>query len=190
MTDADLVARACEGDDAAFGELVRRHHAAVYRAALAALGSPADAEDAAQDALLSAYRRLSGFRGASSFRTWLLTITWNAAMNIRRARRRWWMRGTSLDDVSEMPSAFELPAVDRSPEQMAACEELRRDISRGICALTPKLRDALLLSQSGEYTYEEIGGMLGAPVGTIKWRVSEARRVLKDRLRARGYTHA
>src|SRR5262245_39509906 len=65
VTDADLVARAREGDDAAFGELVRRHHAAVYRAALAALGSPADAEDAAQDALLSAYRRLSGFRGAS-----------------------------------------------------------------------------------------------------------------------------
>ena len=51
----------------------------------------------------------------------------------------------------------------------------------------PGLRDALLLARAGEYTYEEIGAMLQAPVGTIKWRVSEARRVVKQRLRARGY---
>ena len=61
VSDADLVTRARQGDPDAFGELVDRHQAAVYRAALAALGSPADAEDAAQDAFLLAYRRLDGF---------------------------------------------------------------------------------------------------------------------------------
>ena len=79
VTDVELVARARQGDPAAFGELVERHRAAVYRAALAALRSPADAEDAAQDAFLLAYRRLDSFRGDASFKTWLLTITWHQA---------------------------------------------------------------------------------------------------------------
>ncbi len=52
--------------------------------------------------------------------------------------------------------------------------------------LPPKLRDALLLAQSGEHTYDEMGAMLGAPTGTIKWRVSEARRQVRARLSAQG----
>src|SRR5205807_829950 len=68
VTDADLVTRARQGDPAAFGELVDRHRTAVYRAALAALGSHAEAEDAAQDAFLLAYRRLETFRGDASFK--------------------------------------------------------------------------------------------------------------------------
>jgi RNA polymerase sigma-70 factor (ECF subfamily) len=73
VSDVDLVARARQGDPAAFGELVERHQTAVFRAALAALGSHADAEDAAQDAFLLAFRRLDTFRGDASFKTWLLT---------------------------------------------------------------------------------------------------------------------
>ena len=92
MTDADLIARARQGDPAAFGELIDRHRTSVYRAALAALGSHADAEDAAQDAFLAAYRRLDSFRGESSFKTWLLTITWHQAINRRRSLTRVWRR--------------------------------------------------------------------------------------------------
>jgi RNA polymerase sigma-70 factor, ECF subfamily len=77
----------------------------------------------------------------------------------------------------------------RSPEQQAVDGELRRHVAREIRALAPKLRDALLLAQAGEYSYEEIGRMLGAPLGTIKWRVSEARRVVKQRLKERGYAY-
>src|SRR5262245_47501228 len=92
VTDADLVARGRQGDCAAFGELIDRHRSAVYRAALAALGSHADAEDAAQDAFLAAYRRLDSFRGEASFKTWLLTITWHQAINRRRSLTRLWRR--------------------------------------------------------------------------------------------------
>ena len=74
-----------------------------------------------------------------------------------------------------------------TPEQLAAAAELRRGVRRAIDELPRTLRDALLLAQSGEYTYEEIGAMLKAPIGTIKWRVSEARRVVKTQLEARGY---
>jgi len=200
VTDDDLVALARQGDAAAFGELVSRHQAAVYRAALAAVGSPSDADDVAQEAFLLAYTRLRSFRGAASFKTWLLTIAWNQAINHRRANTRWWRRivdaghpGNSgnpgNNDARDADTTRFASTLD-TPEQLAAAGQLRRDIRQAIALLPRKLRDALLLAQSGEYSYQEIGAMLQAPVGTIKWRVSEARRVVKARLRARGYSDA
>jgi RNA polymerase sigma-70 factor (ECF subfamily) len=185
VSDADLVALARRGDPAAFGELVDRHRAAVYRAALAALGSHADAEDAAQEAFLSAYQRLAGFRGDASFKTWLLTITWHHAINRRRSMTRWWRRVVALPADAERE--WDPASAAESPEQAIANDELRRSIEREMRRLTPKLRDALLLAQSGEYSYEEIGAMVKAPVGTIKWRVSEARKRIKLGLREHGY---
>ena len=192
MTDDDLVARAREGDTAAFGELVLRHQAAVYRAALAATGSTADADDVAQEAFLLAYRRLKSFRGAASFKTWLLTIAWNQAINRRRASTRWWRRIVPVADadafVIARPASASAPPA--TPEELAAGGQLRSGIRQAIAALPPKLRDALLLAQSGEYSYDEMGAMLGAPAGTIKWRVSEARRRGAGGARTRGHDDA
>ena len=188
VTDADLVARARQGDSAAFGELVDRHRTAVYRAARAALRSHADAEDAAQDAFLAAYRRLASFRGEASFKTWLLTIAWHQAINRRRTVTRILRRMIAQKPEDEGESMMaEVAAVGPTPEESAVQHESHRAIRAAITALQPKLRDALLLAQSGDYTYEEIGAMVGAPVGTIKWRVSEARRVVRRRLHARGH---
>ena len=190
MIDVDLVARARRGDPAAFGELVERHRSAVYRAALAALGSPADAEDAAQDAFLLAYRRLDSFRGDASFKTWLLTNTWHQAINRRRSLtsvcRRMVAPNTEEDAEAAMTG---IASGGPSPEQAAEQEQLRRGIREAIRALSPKLRDALLLAQAGDYSYDEIGAMLRVPTGTIKWRVSEARRVIRKRLEERGHGH-
>jgi RNA polymerase sigma-70 factor (ECF subfamily) len=74
-----------------------------------------------------------------------------------------------------------------TPEQAAVHDQLRRAVRRAIQTLSPKLRDALLLAQSGEYSYQEIGAMLGVPLGTIKWRVSEARRIIRKQLQERGH---
>jgi RNA polymerase sigma-70 factor (ECF subfamily) len=189
VTDADLVARARQGDAAAFGELVDRHRAAVYRAALAALRSPADAEDAAQDAFLLAYRRLDSFRGDASFKTWLLTITWRQAINRRRSLTSVWRRvAASSAGGDDEPAIARAAAGGPSPEDAAQAEQLRRGVHDAIRALSSKLRDALLLALAGDYTYEEIGVMVGAPVGTIKWRVSEARRLVKKQLKAHGFS--
>lgn len=194
VTDADLVARARQGDSAAFGELVDRHRTAAYRAALAALGSHADAEDAAQEAFLVAYRRLGTFRGEASFKTWLLTIAWHQAINRRRTLRRWWQRLVAappeVDDRERGDPAgalASLAADGPTPEASAAHAQLQRAARSAIRALTPKLRDALLLAQSGTYSYEEIATMTRSPVGTIKWRVSEARRLVRRALEERGF---
>ena len=88
VSDAELVARARQGDTAAFGELVDRHRAAVYRAAHAALGSANEAEDVAQEAFLAAYRKMDSYRGEASFKTWLLKIAWRQALTRRRLKDR------------------------------------------------------------------------------------------------------
>jgi len=192
VTDAELVARARQGDAAAFGELVSRHQSAVHRAALSAGTAPSDADDVAQEAFLLAYRRLASFRGDATFKTWLLTIAWNQAVNHRRSNARWWQRLVDADppaaEHGAQVSAWEhIPSTSGTPEELAADSQLRRAISARIEALPPKLRDALLLAQTGDYSYEEMAAMLKSPAGTIKWRVSEARRLVRAQLETSGY---
>lgn len=185
--EAALVARARGGDATAFAEIVNRHQGPVYRAALAALGSPADAEEVAQDAFVAAFRRLGTFRGASSLRTWLLAITWRKALT-RRRRLYVWRKLTATSGHDERNGTLEhVPAASPVPEAHAAARELRGVLRAQIRSLPAKLRDALLLAASGAHTYDEVGAMLDIPVGTVKWRVSEARRVLRAKLRTLGY---
>jgi RNA polymerase sigma-70 factor (ECF subfamily) len=190
VTDLDLVRRAQAGDTEAFGELVERNRRAVFRAALAALGSPAEADDVAQDAFVTAYRKLSGFRGEAAFRTWLLAITWRKAIDRRASMNRWLrLRVTQMDFGEDGPDIMDsAPSISRSQEEALATAELQRTLRRLIGTLPKKLRDALLLAGSGEYSYQQIGHMLDAPVGTVKWRVSEARKLLKQKLTALGYS--
>ena len=87
--DWNLVRRAQAGDTDAFGELVERNRKAVFRAAVAALGSTTDADDVAQEAFVLAYRKIGSFRGDAAFRTWLLAITWRKALDRRKSVGRW-----------------------------------------------------------------------------------------------------
>ena len=187
VTDAELVARARQGDQAAFGELVVRHQTAVHRAALSAGTPPGDADDVAQEAFLLAYRRLGSYRGEASFKTWLLTITWNQAINHRRSMSKWWRRRADLgnQDDGELETV-QVADTASTPEDAAATGEMAREIARAIRRLPDKMRDALLLAQSGEFSYDEMGAMLNAPAGTIKSRVFQARLSVRQALEARG----
>ena len=192
-SDLDLVRLAQAGDTEAFGELVERNRRAVFRAALAAVRSPAEADDVAQEAFVTSFRKLDSFRGESQFRTWLLSITWRKAIDRRKSVSRWLRVASSppRDDAGE--DAFDamerMPSLDRSQEDTLVDDELQRNVTRLIGTLPKKLRDALLLAGTGEHTYEQISAMLGIPLGTVKWRVSEARRVLKKKLTALGYAY-
>ena len=172
------MARARAGDGDAFDQLVTRHQVAAYRAALAALRNPEDAEEATQDAFVRAWSGLHRFRGDAAFRTWILTIAWNCALSRRRRVARLWRRQAPLAEATGLAGAS------------AADSGLQGHAAQAIAALSPKLRDALLLAQSGDYDYEAIGRMLKIPVGTVKWRVSEARRRVRARLAELGYVDA
>lgn len=182
--ERELVRLARAGDTAAFGDLFDRNHRAVFRAALAALGSAAEADDVTQEAFVTAYQKLDTFRGDASFRTWLLTIAWRKALDRRRSLARWLKVTVSGSAFPEdtMDAVERVPSSARSAEESLVSDELQRTIRLLIRTLPRTLRDALLLAGSGEHSYEEIGRMLGVPVGTVKWRVSEGRRVLKRKL--------
>ncbi len=189
--DLELVRRARAGDVAAFGELVERNRRAVFRAALAAVGSPTEADDVAQEAFITAFRKLNGFRGEASFKTWLLSITWRKAIDRRKSVTRWMQRVVHPVQSGETGEAWDpmdqVEARGRSQEDEVMTSDLRRRLRPLIASLPKKLRDALLLAGSGDHSYEEISQMLKIPVGTVKWRVSEARRVLKQKMAAKGY---
>jgi RNA polymerase sigma-70 factor (ECF subfamily) len=178
-----LVAAAQAGDRLAFGRLVDLHQAAALRTAMAALGRREDAEDVVQDAFVLAWRCLPGFRGDAAFRTWLLAIVWRRALDRRKARDRWWRRNAPIAfddfDVSRGATAA-------TPEDDVINQERRRNVADAIRTLPPKLRDALLLAASGEHTYDEIARLQGIRPGTVKWRVFEARRIVRAQLELRG----
>lgn len=191
--DLQLVRRAQAGDMEAFGELVDRNRRAVFRAALAALGSAAEADDVAQDAFVTAFEKLGSFRGEAAFRTWLLAIAWRKALDRRKSLGRWMKRIASpraTDTDEEWNIVDRVAAADRSQEEALMTSDLQRQLRALIATLPRKLRDPLLLAGSGDYSYEQIAGMLAIPLGTLKWRVSEARRVLKQKMTALGYIDA
>jgi RNA polymerase sigma-70 factor, ECF subfamily len=178
VTDEELVARARQGDSHAFGELVVRHQSAVVRTAFVVSRSRDEAQDIAQEAFVAAWSRLDGFRGEAQFRTWLLTITWRQALTRRGSP---WRRVTRMSRQPEDVS-FELRSDAAGAERTFLAGEMLERVRLAVQALPAKLRDPLLLAASGECTFEEMSSMLGVPAGTLKWRVMEARRRVKERL--------
>ena len=183
-TDSELVARARGGDTEAFADLMSRHGQAVYRMALAALASPADAEEVVQWSFLRAYRKLDTFREESSFKTWVSAIAWKGALSRRRSLSLRWRRFVQPVEVA----ALEPVTCGPTSEEALIVAEQYRNTTRLIRALPTRLRDPLLLIATGEQSYKEMSAMLGVPEGTLKWRVSEARRLLREKLEKLGYS--
>lgn len=180
-----LVALARTGDRAAFGQLIETHLTAARRVALAAVGQPSDADEAVQEASVAAWKRLDGLNDPNAFRGWYMRIVWRKAIDRRRSVRSWLDRfGASTTDDRR---PIELASADPSPDQVLISRELEAAITQVVKALPPKLRDPFLLAASGDHRYEEIAAMLGAPVGTVKWRIAEARRLIRMKLDRLGH---
>ena len=179
-----LVALARTGDRAAFGRLIEGHLTAARRVALAAVGQPSDADEAVQEASVAAWRRLDALNEPGAFRGWFLRIVWRKAIDRRRSLRSWFDRfGSSAAEDRPM----EFAAADPAPDALLMSHELAAAISQVVRSLPRKLRDPFLLAASGDHRYEDIAAMLGTPLGTVKWRISEARRVIRLKLDHMGY---
>jgi RNA polymerase sigma-70 factor (ECF subfamily) len=182
---ARLVALARTGDRAAFGRLIEAHLTAARRVALAAVGQPSDADEAVQEASVTAWQRLDALNDPNAFRGWYMRIVWRKAIDRRRSLRSWLDRfGASTTD-DQRPTEF--VSADPSPDAILISRELATAIAQVVKALPPKLRDPFLLAASGDHRYEDIAIMLGAPLGTIKWRIAEARRVIRMKLDRLGH---
>lgn len=180
-----LVALARTGDRAAFGRLLERHLSAARRVALAAVGQPSDADEAVQEAAVAAWRRLDGLHDPGAFRGWFMRIVWRKALDRRRSLRSWFDRFGSGPAIDGQPVEF--AASDPAPDAILMSRELSVAIAQVIKSLPRKLRDPFLLAASGDHRYEDIAAMLGTPLGTVKWRVAEARRQIRMKLDRMGH---
>jgi RNA polymerase sigma-70 factor (ECF subfamily) len=184
-TSADdaLVRRAGTGDAAAFEVLVDGRIDRCYRLAWSILSNEADAADATQDALVSAWRQLPRLRDPGSFDGWLNRIVANAALKARRHRAR-------LREVSVRP-AFRgdeppQPEPPQDPRTRTAMDDFVESeaIARAFDRLRPQDRMILVLHHVEERPVSEIARSLGIPVGTAKWRLHAARTALEKAMEA------
>lgn len=178
MSDSEFIAAAQKGDAAAFNQIVRAYQASVYRTAYRVLGERASAEDATQDAFISAFKHIRSYRGGS-FKAWLLRIVTNACYDQLRVRQR--RPTTSLDATEDNSEEPNWVADDsESPSEFAERRELGEIMQRGIATLAEDQRITLVLCDVEELSYDEIAQVTGTNVGTVKSRLSRARAELRD----------
>jgi RNA polymerase sigma-70 factor (ECF subfamily) len=174
MGDAELAVLAQAGNREAFGELVRRYAGQARRVARSVLRDPADADDAVQDAFLSALRNLARFDAGRPFGPWLLRIVANAALD---RMRREHVRAT---DAIGPDVATRDAGPDHLTDRRALLEALRAALEK----LPERQRMAVVLFDVEGYSHGEIAEALGIPEGTVRSHVFHARRALREALAA------
>ena len=184
MDETALINLAQRGDLDAFNRLVLAYQDQVYNHALRVMGETAAAEDATQEAFISAYRNLGGYRGGS-FRAWLLRIVTNACYDeLRRRKRR---PSTPLEPLDEDGEEVESPRwmVDLKdlPEDEIGRQELARAIQHCLNSLPADFRAAVVSVDLQGLDYAEVSQVLRVPLGTVKSRLARARLRLRDCLR-------
>ncbi|MBA2356890.1 MAG: sigma-70 family RNA polymerase sigma factor [Actinobacteria bacterium] len=178
-SDEALVERTKAGDLDAFEALVKRYRAVVFRVASRIVGRD-EADDVSQDAFLRAFHRLEQFRRDSPFRSWLLRIAHNAALDALERRRP-----AEGDPPEDTPEA--VPARTRTPADELEVSERRDRLALKLRQVSPAHRTVLVLRDLEGLSYEEIAEVTDSPLGSVKGRLFRARRELMDILRRNTY---
>ncbi|MGW2679154.1 RNA polymerase sigma factor [Streptomyces sp. NPDC001436] len=175
LADKVLAVRAAEGDDDAFAVLVRRHSGRLTALAYHLLGNRPDAEDAVQDAFLSAWRQLPEFRHAAGFGTWMYRIVTNRCLNVLSRRPP----ALPLDTIPE-PVATDAGS---APPRVAETDATAAALTQALGELTPELRACWVLRELHGLHYEEIAHVTGSSEQTVRGRLFRARRALTEAMR-------
>lgn len=180
LSDEELVARARKGDRPAFAHLVDRHRVSVFNLTLRIVGNREDAEEAAQDVFVRAYRSLDRFRGDARFATWLYRIAVNVSLSSARRSRRD-LSTTSLsepeDDDDGLP--FQIPDTSANPAERFEQAEFREQVRNLVSALPPIYSAVIAMYHIQSLSYDEISEALELPIGTVKARLFRARAALR-----------
>ena len=177
--DLGLVKSVLNGNDESYTELVKRHHVRIYQMAYNLVGSADDADDLAQMVFLKAYRSLHRFRGGAQFSTWIYRICVNCCYDWIKANKRWaqgisdedWWGHLSTDDALFGKSA---PA-----DQWVVNREIQDALDDALQKLAPEFRAVVVLREVNGLSYDEIAGIVGCEVGTVKSRLFRARAQLR-----------
>ncbi|MFI7551187.1 RNA polymerase sigma factor [Micromonospora sediminimaris] len=172
----DLAGAAARGDPAALDMLLAAIRPEVLRLCGRLLPNREDAEEACQDALLAVARGIGRFEGRSSFHTWLYRLTANRARSTYRALRRRWLMEAAGAPLPDRPD----------PRRTSVVAGTRLDLLEALDAVRPELAEALTLRDVLDLDYREIAELLDLPEGTVKSRLHEARRQVRQRLAGAG----
>jgi len=182
-SDHDLMKACARGEMGSFAELVRRHKDFITNYLYRYTGDFRTAEDLAQEAFLRVFRKIPEYNATAKFTTWLYTIATNLAKDEFKRRSR--HPAVPLEaqrpgaDTSQIVTAAP-PAATPRPEEASSREELRSYVHESLEALDPEAKEILVLREVQGLAYDEIAGILGVPVGTVKSRISRARMAFKD----------
>lgn len=182
-SETGLIERCRAGDQQAFDELVTRYERRVYSLAFRMTGNVEDANDLAQEAFVRVFTALPGFKGESSFSTWLYRIVTNVCLDELRRRGR--QAVVSIDQpVLREDGALVRQTADPNGGPLDRLErtEVRQAVQLGISMLQPDHRAVLILRDLQGLSYEEIAVALGCSLGTVKSRLNRSRLALRDRL--------
>jgi RNA polymerase sigma-70 factor (ECF subfamily) len=180
--EMDWIARILRGERDLFHELIRPYERTVFLTAVSVLRDSTEAEDAAQEAMIKAYRALGSFRGDAKFSTWLTTITLNEARSRLRKSAR--VRVESLDDTGQEEDFTPFLVADwrEIPSETLEREELAQQIQNAIEGLPPSYREVFLLRDKEEMSIEEIAQALDVTANLVKVRLFRARMMLQKQL--------
>jgi RNA polymerase sigma factor (sigma-70 family) len=174
LDESDLIGRAQRGDTHAYEELVYAHQGIAFRTAYVIAGNAADAEDAAQDAFVKAWRALGRFREGAPFRPWLLQIVANEARNRRRSAGR--RAHLALRAATEETSGDAAP----SPEASLLSAEARETLLAAVNELPEDQRNVIALRFFVGLSEAEVAETLNLPTGTVKSRSARALERLRE----------
>ncbi|MFA6233489.1 MAG: sigma-70 family RNA polymerase sigma factor [Bacteroidota bacterium] len=175
-TDQEIISRIAAGDQRGYSLLLERYRGKVMTLALRILGRTEEAEEAAQDAFIRAFRSIHQFEQRAQFSTWLYRIAYNVCMT-QISRRRG--RTESIDEID----AFEVIDETGGSDLGMEARELQSAVSRAVEMLRPEYASVVTLFYLHEQSHEEIAAITGLPLGTIKNRLHRARTELRRMLR-------
>lgn len=176
---AQLLRAARDGNADAFERLCAPYESLVYYHCLSLLRSQEDAQDAAQESMLRAYRAMPGFRGGSGVATWLYRIAHNVCLDMLRKRGAG-QEPTSLDELREQ--GFDAPAEEKTPDERYETHAELERLWAVVQALPEDLRVMLYLRHRKGYSYEELSEAMGMPMGTVKSKLGRARERIRKQL--------
>jgi RNA polymerase sigma-70 factor, ECF subfamily len=184
LSDLSLVKYAQSGEAWAFDRLVLKYRPRIVELAMRYTSNPADAEDAAQETFIKAYRGLRHFRCECALYTWLYRIASNCAGNLLKARRRDLLNNTI--DLADFRDTARHPTLLRelaTPEELALTADIRETVNSALDELSEEHRAAITLREIDGLSYQEIASVMSIPVGTVRSRVFRARDFIDLKLR-------
>ncbi|MCR4410278.1 MAG: sigma-70 family RNA polymerase sigma factor [Candidatus Saccharicenans sp.] len=178
--ELDLVNRARRGEVEAFMTLIKTYQVPIYRLVYRMTGNREDAADLMQETMLKAYTGLKNFKARSGFNTWLYRIAVNETLNFLQRSGRERGKMEYLDEINTSDSSL---AVTASPEETLMGEEFRTRLEQALAELPADYKLAFTLVVFQGLSHSEAAEVLGCSEGTVSWKIHEARKILREKMR-------